>query len=353
MEPAERLAAFLAGELSADEHQAVEAELARDAALRAELAAIRRADEALAAEAPTALPEGARERLIATLSATFDAELGPAATGTAATTGTDELATRRRAAAARRSWMVGLGGVAAAIAAIAVIGPTLGGLGAGDDAATMAGPESAGDAAFDEADDAAPAPFAAPVGPTLRGGDRALDEDGAAALLAAGELEALVDQDLSVEDAAALGDSWAQAFGAGTLYSASPLELDGEELSELSAADDGEDAAVAESEDEDLDQRLHATTRSGGPLGRESAAADLQLLDDVSEDDREDVGRCLDTLLAGGGVIVPVLAELVTFQGEPAIAFVLATVAPDDTVTRREVWVLARESCEVRYLRQG
>lgn len=349
MEPAERLAAFLAGELSADERQAVEAELARDAALRAELAAMRRADEALAGEAPTALPEGARDRLMDALAATFDAELGTAATG-AVTGGTDELATRRRAAATRRSWLVGVGGVAAAIAAIAVVGPTLGELGGSDDTVeTMASPESEGEAAFDQ-DDAAGSPFAAPVGPTLLGGERALDEDGAADLLAAGELEAIVDQGLALDEAAALGGSWAQAFGAGTPYSAEGFaELDGEAFAADAAADGDEEAPATESDDEDADFRASTSSR----LGRESAGADLQILGDVSEGDREDVGRCLDTLLVDGGVIVPVLAVLVTFEGEPAVAFALASVAPDDTVTRREVWVLARASCEVRYLRAG
>lgn len=387
MEPADRLTAYVAGELSADERLALEAELARDAGLRADLAALQRADEALRGEAATELPAGARDRLLAALEPTLAAELGDrigledradatdraedgatpasdlrgASWSAAGAPATDELAARRRAAN-RRSWITGLGGVAAAIAAIAIIGPTIGGLGgasdsAGGDAVTTMDAESGGEAADAPAADEGAATSASPVGPTLLGSARTLDEDAAAELLTAGELQAVVAQQLSVDDGLALGSSWALAFGVEPQPYAATDMLD-------ATADDGEEAAAdadvategrleAEDDAATAESRAHRQVPSPDAARELGGAADLQLLGDVDEDARADVSRCLDTVLAAGGVVVPALAELVTFGGEPAIAYALVGVAPDQTLTRPEVWVLARESCETRYLRQG
>jgi hypothetical protein len=53
---------------------------------------------------------------------------------------------------------------------------------------------------------------------------------------------------------------------------------------------------------------------------------------------------------AGGAAAVPVTAELVTFDGELAIAFALVSIDPETGVaSRSEVWVVTREDCEVRY----
>jgi hypothetical protein len=349
VERADRLAAFLADELSADERQALEAELARDAGLRSELDAMRRGDAALAAVAPTALPDGARERLLQALAPTWDEQLG------AAPDDVDELAARRQARD-RRSWVTGLGGVAAALVAVAIIGPAIGGRG-GDDsdlAATMEA-DTASDGGQATAEDA-PATAFAPVGPTLLGSGRALDEETATELLAAGELEAVVAQGLSVDDARALGSSWAQAFGALPIPGGTFGTLDEEGVPTEEGAPAGEGApadGTTEPDAVDPGPDGSAVGSLSPSAARELGTADLQLLGDVDEEARADVGRCLETLVAAGGVIVPALAELVTFGGEPAIAFGLVGVAPDDTVTRREVWVLARETCEIRYLRQG
>lgn len=345
MEPADRLAAFLADELSADERQALEAELARDAHLRAQLEAIRRADTALGGLAPTALPDGARARLLAALEPTLDTQLGRPAHAAA-----DELAVRRRTGS-RRSRLAAVGGIAAAVAAVAVLGPTLGGLGGGDDAARPARDEDAAtvesfaaDDGRESAGDAAAGRFP-PVGPTLLGSGRSIDEAAATELLATGEVEAVVAQGLSPDDASSLGAAWADAFGVDAARRS--------DLNDLGAAT-GE---AAEGADEQEAPDTEAT-QGGGRSDDEAAdgsspAADLQILGDVDAAAREEVARCLETLLDAGGVVVPTLAELVTFAGEPAIAYALVGVAPDGTVSRPEVWVLSREDCETRYLRQG
>lgn len=363
MEPAERLAAYLAGDLSADERQALEADLARDAQLRADLEAVRRADGALAAQPPTALPDGARDRLLAALEPTLAAELGPDRGATAAT---DQLAARRRATA-RRSWITAVGGIAAAVAAVAILGPVVGGLTGGADSAAPAS-EGAGEAMLesdvDGAEEDAASTLAAPVGPTLLGSDRAIDEEGAAELLTAGEVEAVVAQGLSPDEARTLGDAWAQAFVSDTADADQGALFGAERADDEAAGGDGESAEAVP--DADLETATDTVTDGGaaeeGPTEEAEAptsaavpsvVADLQILGDVDAAAREDVARCLDELLDPSTLAVPVLAELVTFQGEPAVAFALVTPDADGSIARREVWVLSRENCETRYLRQG
>jgi anti-sigma factor RsiW len=364
VEPVDRLAAYLAGELSADEHTALEAELARDAGLRAELAAMRRADDALAGAAPTALPDGARERLLAALEPVFEAELGDPLTADAAPAARpsgvpelDELAARRRVGN-RRSWLLGAGGVAAAVAAVALVGPILGDLGSGQDQADVAAmsadearPESDVEATFDDAGSAA-----VPVGPTVVGSGRAIDTDEVTELLAAGELEAVVARGLTVDDARGLGATWSTALGAdsdalGGEFRANALTADDAEAETPAGSPDAESAADDGADQESADEA--ADLDGGDRATAEFGTADVQLLGDVSEQDLEDVGRCLSTLVTPASVLVPALVELVTYQGEPAIAFALVGDAADGTVTRREVWILERQTCEVRYLRQG
>jgi anti-sigma factor RsiW len=356
VEPAERLTAYLAGDLSADEREAFEAELARDADLRADVEAARRADVALAAQPPTPLPDGARDRLLAALEPTLTAELGPRPDATAVT---DELAARRTATA-RRSWITAVGGIAAAVAAVAVIGPALGGLGAGDIAETDVASDAMLESTEDGGEDAAGSAPAVPVGPTLLGSDRAIDEEGAAGLLRAGEVEAVVAQGLTPDEAQALGDAWAQAFGAdaGRLRSledgGTAFDATAESGGESAAADGAEEASPAEAAndgaavEEDLEEE-----RAAASDAVPSVVADLQILGDVDEAAREDVARCLGQVLGPSTLAVPVFAELVTFEGEPAVAFALVTPDPDGDVTRREVWVLAREDCQMLYWQQG
>jgi hypothetical protein len=354
-----RLAAYLAGELSADEHAAVEAALARDPALRADLEALRRADTALAAEAATALPAGARRRLLEALAPVFEETLGdPLAAAPA-----DELAARRRQRrpADRRSWALGLGGAAAAIAAVALIGPVLGGITGGDEAAdldAMSAEEAAPEAAFDDAqtDDAAGgSPL--PVGPTLIGSDRALDSEGVAELLVAGELDGVIARELTVDDARGLGQAWVLALGGEPLGLGLSSDMTATARGAEDEAGDGEagdgEVATTEQDAPAADAEAAADARAATPLQEHGGPADLQLLGEVTDEDLAAVGRCLTTLTTPGDVLVPAFVELVVFEGEPAIAYAMVGAAPDGTMTRREVWVLERADCEVRFLRQG
>jgi hypothetical protein len=346
-----RLAAYLAGELSADEHAAVEAALAREPAVRADLDALRRADAALATEDATALPEGARGRLLEALAPAWEETLGDplAAAGPG-----DELAARRRQRrpADRRSWALGLGGAAAAIAAVAVLGPVLGDRSGGDEAtdrdamsAEQAGPATA----FDDAatDDAAGSPL--PVGPTLIGSDRSLDSEGVAELLAAGELDGVVARELTVDDARGLGQAWVLALGGEPLGRFSDMTA-----ASRDAADESDDRALPTPEQDAPAEEAEAAAdaRLATPLQEHGGPADLQLLGEVSDEDLDAVGRCLTTLTTPVDVLVPAFVELVRYEGEPAIAYALVGAAPDGTMTRREVWVLERADCEVRFLRQ-
>jgi hypothetical protein len=333
--PSERLAALVAGELSTDERRALEAELARDPDLRAQLEAMERADAALAAEPPAELPDGAEDRLLAALAPTLDAELGPSEGGA----GSDELAARRATRGRRRTWLTAAGGVAAAIAAVAVVLPNL--TGSGDDSADRAdvAMEAGEDVASMEATDADGAGDALPDGPTVTGGDRELDVDGADALLAAPELEAVAGSALAPEDAAGLGADWATRLGAPLAGATSDSLSTFEGEAETEAADD--DAAEEEA------------PADAGAADRATAGVGALVGPDVDEDDLADVGRCLDTLLATGDVAIPVTAELVVFEGDPAIAFGLVSQDADGQVQRREVWVLDRATCEVRYFTQG
>ncbi|MEX1178416.1 MAG: hypothetical protein WEB09_08130 [Nitriliruptor sp.] len=328
MQPSERLAAFLAGELSPDERRALEAELAGDAQLRAQLEAIRRADAALAGVAPTALPDGARERLAAAIAPVVTEELDR---GTEARRGdgVDELAARR--ARSRRTWVTAAGGVAAAVLAVAVVVSNLP-VGGGDDAAeTTATTEMDTESATDDAAGAESALTMAVEGPTLTGGDRELDESSATELLDAAELEAVAARGLDRDAADTLGREWALAFGAGRA-GGDPQIGEGEAVPE---AETEEDAPAADAPE--------AAARVG---------TELQVGPEVTDRDRADVGRCLEVLLATADVAIPVTAELVTFDGEPAIAYGLVGIDADGEVVRREVWVLSRDTCEVRYFGQ-
>jgi negative regulator of sigma E activity len=346
--PSERLAALLADELSPDERRALEAELARDPDLRAQLEAMRRADAALGAEARTTLPDGAQARLLAALTPTFDEVLAPdpdAAPTDAAPTDaapTDELAARRRTAT-RRTWLTAVGGVAAAVAAVAVVLPNLDGLSGSDDADTADVAMEAGDAeTLDTEADAAAGGF--PDGPTVTGGDRALDEAGADELLAAPELDAVATGGLAPEDAAAIGADWAARLGATPAVAADSLPFSGEETDDAGAAE-GEAADDAATEEAPADEAQTESDRAGSVGG-------ARVGPDVDDDGLADVARCLEVLLATGDVAIPVTAELVVFGGEPAVAFGLVSQDADGQVERREVWVLDRASCEVRYFGQ-
>ncbi|MEX1165205.1 MAG: hypothetical protein WEB03_16660 [Nitriliruptor sp.] len=331
MSSSERLAAYLAEELSADERRALEADLAADPRLRAELDAMRRADAALSALTPSALPDGARQRLLTTLGATFDDELGGA--GATGPVPGDELAERRRRSP-RRTWLTAAGGVAAAVIAAAIVVPNL--TFSGDDSGEAA-MDSGADTMMAESDDSAAGTASALLaGPVLTGGDRELDPGTADELLASPELESVASRGLTPEDAAMLGIDWALALGGG-------LGAGGDASPFATPEDDEASDEDAQLEEAPAEEAFSDTARAG---------AELRVGPEVDDAGRADVARCLDTLLATGDLAIPVTAELVTFDGEPAIAFGLVGLDADGEVARREVWVLARDSCDVRYFGQ-
>lgn len=355
MDHAERLADYLAGELDADERAALEAALGRDPTLRAQLEALRRADASLAGLSSPTPPDGFEARLEARLDEELDRILDGstpttassavpaphlAATGAATPAGRgDELAERR----ARRQpprWVVATSAAAAALVVVAgggivisqivVSGDDAGGESTADD--TMQTLESDDDAA-DTADDAAPesADGAAASGPLIVASDRDLDDAAVATLIDQDAPLDLADSGLSREGAAELRGSYLDVFGA-------------------DAPETAADSDAAEADEEGGDDA--ADEAQAGP---ERAAGDLALdtEGDVSDDDLTDVARCLAELAEDSPEALPVYAELGTRDGEPVIALGLVTEDPETgAFTRREVWVLARDTCEPRYFAQ-
>jgi hypothetical protein len=339
---AERLAAYLAGELDADETAALEAALARDTGLRAQLAAMRHADEALATLAATELPEGFERRLHAAVGAELASQLH--ATRDEVTVGerpparhTDELAARRERRA--WSWLPAFAGAAAAVAVLAAVVVGIGPLGgAGDDAADTMMSLEADDADGAEEEMAAEALPGPGDAPTLVAGDRDLDEALADELLASIELQAVADQALESDTGRSVATSWADAlrlavpggFEAGTT-AAPPTTQDDRET-----ADDTDDALAGTQEQ-----------RALGPV---------RLLTDgaLDEADGAAVTRCLDEVLAGGVDAIPAYVELATFDGEEVVVLGLVTFDPaTGGFTRPEVWILDRVDCQVRRFSQG
>jgi negative regulator of sigma E activity len=346
---AERLAAYLAGELDADETVALEATLARDAGLRAQLTAMRHADEALAALAPTELPEGFERRLRAAVDIELAAQLQPAhaaddapATHRRATSRSDELAARRE----RRgwSWLPAFAGAAAAVAVLAAVVVGLGPLGgAGDDAADTMMTLEADDADGAEEEMAAEALPGPGEAPTLVVGDRDLDEASADELLASIELQAVADQALAADTGRTIATAWGDAL---RLAVPGGFEAGATAAPGTTSQDDAE---MADDTDTDTDE-----PPAGTPEQR--IAGPVRLLADgaLEEEDGEAVTRCLDEVLAGGVDAIPAYVELASFEGEAVVVLGLVTFAPaTGGFTRPEVWILDRADCQVRRFSQG
>jgi hypothetical protein len=346
--PADRLAAYLADDLTTDERLELEADLGRDPELRAQLAAMRRADRALGDLAPTALPDGAEARLRAALADELATQLGHGEAGAGSADGSgaagDPLGSRRAARAAqrrRRVPLAAIGGVAAALVAVAVVGTGIvgGELTGGGDEEAVTSEAADGDARVDTMDAPATEDGAAGsgfVGPTLSTGDRELSTAGADGILERDDVTELAGQGLPADAAAGVGDA---AIGALT---ASP-SLDGEVTS-----DEAQDVEAQEESEATPDRAPEADDR------RRTTGGTLQLDGDPTSEERVDVARCLVTLLEGGETVIPVSAELVTFDGSPAVAFGVVGLDPAGVAaTRPEVWVLTRQDCEVRYFGQS
>jgi hypothetical protein len=316
---AERLADYLAGELDADERAALEAELARDGALRARLEALRRADTALSRLSSPTPPEGFDARLDARL----DQELASLLESSTSEPVVDELAERRAQRQVPR-WVVAVSGAAAGLIVLAGVGVVItNGLGSSPDES----PFDMGPTSLDAADDDVPAEERAEAmelpmaGPQIVDRDRDLDDAAIGSMLAEGEPLALADFGLEPATALELRGSYLDALGVGEVGVAEADDPD-------EAADPADDAAAAD----DAGERLMLRTDG-----------------EVSDQDLADVSRCLAVLLEDSPTALPVYAELGTRDGESVIA--IGFVSEDPTTglfTRREVWIMSREGCEVR-----
>ncbi len=195
MESADRLARHLAGELSPTEAAAVEALLARDPALSADLQAMRRADDALADLSSIAPPDGFDQRLRTAVDRELERALRPGQVV--------ELAPR-----GRRTWTVPLAAAAAAVIGIAGIGILIDQRSAPDEDIMALTVPDAADAQPESAEPETGALLADP------------ESDGTTEAFRAGELPAeptvlVTNRDLTVEDLEAVLHSWELASVAG------------------------------------------------------------------------------------------------------------------------------------------
>lgn len=296
----EQLSAYVAGELDADERQAVEAALERDAELRARLERLRASEEMLRSLPDVEPPHGFSERLHGAL----DRELQGGADVAGAD---DELAGRRRR---RFEAFRPLAVAAAAAAVIALFG--------------VAGTwllQGGGDGAVDTAQAPAEGGGAALSGVPVVETDNDYDEQELRRLAVNVEVSQHVPRDLTADEATPLAD-----------------ELQGQLLDRTSdAAEVAPDSGVEGEEDaQDGAATAEGLTTS---QSRREAVGDG---DDV-------VARCLPTVLEDArSPLIPVHVELARFDGEPAVIYTLAAEDPDSGTYRRvEVWALARSDCQV------
>jgi hypothetical protein len=187
-------------------------------------------------------------------------------------------------------------------------------------------------------------------GPTLLAADRDLDDDLADELLASIELQAVTDRGLDASEGRSLGSSWREAIGQLT-----PAVEDGDRAGDAGLAEgageadedaeDAEDAPMLESEEEAALAPPGLTSQT--PV---RVFAEVPLLDE----DLAVVDRCLAEVLEGGTDAIPAYLELGNYQGEPAVVLGLVTFDPaTGAYTRPEVWVVAREDCQVLRFSQG
>ena len=334
MDHAERLADYLAGELAADERAALEAQLARDPALRRQLEALQRADASLAELDSPAPSEGFERRTDARLEreldAIFAAETPAAATAadTAPSSTTDELAARRARRAPPR-WVIATSGAAAALVVVAGVGIAIsGGFGipSEDEIATDDGAMQTLDADDAPAAERAESPEEAADGPLVVAQDRELDDAAADGLVEDGEALALAFAGLDPDTAAAMRPSYLDVFA----LRADAPEILADEPDSLEEADD--EVPTAE-----LDT-AHPFLRTSGPVTDEQLA---------------DASRCLGVLLEDSPNVIPVYAELATRDGEEVVALGLVDEDPaTGRFERRELWILSLDGCEVRHFVQ-
>lgn len=323
MDTAQRLAAYLSGDLDADERTALEAELAGNPALRDRLERIRESDEALASLGEVELPDGFEQRLDAAVDGVLEEVLG------------DELSARRARRRTMPGWVPAL--AAAAVAAVVGGGVVLSGLGVGgsDQALDTVGDDAAGDGAIAESfatggGDAAGAAPAVP-GPRIVTDDRELASADLQALAANPELIELI-AGVPVDDQpVTVARAWAGALGA--------------DVDELSAFEDqpaaAEEDQATDSANRDTDGEAAAGTVSDPVVRFEG---------EPTEEDRRDVGRCLSQLYEDAAApVVPLYAELATdADGNEVIVYAALARDADGDYQRVEVWMVERDDCTLR-----
>ncbi|MDP9023470.1 MAG: zf-HC2 domain-containing protein [Actinomycetota bacterium] len=305
METGERLSAYLAGELDADERAAVEADLARDPALRDTLESIRRVQRALDSMGEVTPPPGFDDHLREVVAAEVARQR----------THDDELADARRR---RAPWRT-LGVAAAAASLIVVVGVGAGWLlrGGAGRAPDQAAPAAEGRPGLD-----------VPVIETRNDySDLELQR-----LAVNVDIRTVIPPGLGPDEAATYADRLqAQLAGA--------ADMRAESLS----AKDRANAAAGRDDDRINDGAVREQAQSQGALSaddllrqRVGAAAD-------------DVRRCLPEILQSARTpVVPVYVEVARYRGEPAIVYAFAAEDPNAGTYRRvEVWAVARSDCQV------
>lgn len=335
MDADERIADYLSDDLAPDERAAFEAELARDAALRAQVEAAERADAALASMAPTELPEGFAARLRTALDAELAEVLAPAATtapdprvaAEAELGQRDELAARRAARTVPR-WAGGLAGAAAAVL-VAVAGVAgLSSIGGGADEA----PESATGESLD-ADSG--------------GGAETFETHEA-------ETQAEATEESAADDAAASSDGEA-AFDEGTVTMRAAAQPVLVARDRLLADDDLERLLLDEALSGLAAQRLpvdEGQALAADYRDRWSATEGDATVEEVGTpepDDRRAVAQCLaGAAEAGRTEGITAYAELAHYQDQPVVVLGLVTLDPDTgTWSVPAVQVYDRASCDL------
>lgn len=325
MDTTQRLAAYLSGDLDADERTALEAELAGDPALRDRLERIRESDEALASLGDVELPDGFEQRLDATVDGVLDEVLG------------DELSARRARRRTLPGWVPAL--AAAAVAIVVGGGVVLSGLGGSDqgvnttaDTAGEAGDgmmaESSANGGGDDAAEEAPAV----PGPRIVTEDREFAPADLQDLAANPELIDLI-AGVPVDDQpVTVARAWAGVLGA-----------DVDDLGSL---------AVRSGTGPEEDQATESADRDVAGQGATGAVSDpvVRFEGEPTEEDRRDVARCLSQLYEDAAApVVPLYAELATDEdGDDVIVYAALARDADGDYQRVEVWMLARDDCSLR-----
>lgn len=323
MDTTQRLAAYLSGDLDADERTALEAELASDPALRDRLERIRASDEALASLGDVELPDGFEQRLDATVDGVLDEVLG------------DELSARRARRKTLPGWVPAL--AAAAVAVVVGGGVVLSGLGGSDEGMNTTADTGGGEAgdgmmaeSADGGDDAAEEAPAVP-GPRIVADDREFTPADLQDLAANPELIDLIAGVPVHDQPVTVARAWASALGA--------------DVDDLGALDQrtvaAEDQAATESAERDADSQA-ALGAVSDPVVRFDGAP--------TEEERRDVGRCVSQLYEDAAApVVPLYAELATDEdGDEVIVYAALARDADGDYQRVEVWMLARDDCSLR-----